>query len=68
MGVEVGGEGREGRGGGRGTASENRKHGKEREMCSLVPGSFLLLSPAPYTAVCLSCRSFFSPFPLKLVS
>lgn len=29
---------------GGGTESENRKHGKEREICTLVPGSFLLLS------------------------
>ena len=34
--------GREGGGGGGGgKESENRKHGKERKQCTLVPGSFL---------------------------
>lgn len=30
-----------GSGGGGGKESENRKHGKERKQCTLVPGSFL---------------------------
>lgn len=50
-----------GRGGvGGGTESENRKHGKEREICTLVPGSFPLLSLPPYTSVSVSLAISFS--------